>query len=55
MLRKLQDYIFESKVDGLACVGDEIDVSTAWAHLIKALEQNLKEHCKEILIQLIMC
>jgi hypothetical protein len=25
-VEKLQDYIFESKVDGLACVGDEIDV-----------------------------
>jgi hypothetical protein len=25
-VEKLQDYIFESKVDMLACVGDEVDV-----------------------------
>ena len=25
-VEKLQDFIFESKIDGLACVGDEIDV-----------------------------
>jgi hypothetical protein len=25
-VEKLQDFIFETKVDSLACVGDEVDV-----------------------------
>jgi hypothetical protein len=53
-VEKLQDYIFESKVDMLACVGDEVDVPQLGC-LIKVLEQSLNALYKEILTQLTMC